>query len=154
MGFTRTQRHHRAACDRFSASKQKPLTRKQVRAWLLPVRQAITTMRSGEIESIRGYPVTRLHFKDAWERIDWCCAGFRCLINRVLPSINTAPLLRVENKLANGVPLTVGELDAVLALLNLCEDALLTFKVEELQDAVLSEQIKFEIENLGLKEAA
>jgi hypothetical protein len=139
---------------RTGGSGNKPITRKQARAWLAPMRNAINTMKSGEVESIRCYAVTRLHWNDRWERVDWCCAGFRCLINRLTPSLDTTPIRKVENKLANGVPLTVQELDDVNALLNRIEDTLLSYPYDKVKDAVLTEQINIEIEQLGLKEAA
>lgn len=133
------------------AKRAQRITRKQAQAWLHPMRSAINAMRSGEIESIRGYLVTRMSWSDKWERVDYCCAGFRGLIVRLIPKFDVSAILKVENKLANGVPLTVRELDAVLSSLNKIEDALLSFPVSVVKDAVLIEQINIELEIGGLK---
>lgn len=133
---------------------KKRITRKQARAWLAPVRNALATMRTGEIEAVRGYPVTRLHWNDQWERVDWCCAGFRALINRLMPTFDTSPIFKIECKLANGAPLTIAELDSVLKALNAIETELLKFPFSAVRDAVLTEQINIEMEICGLKVAA
>lgn len=132
----------------------KKVTRRQVKSWLDPMRSCFHTMRTGEIECFRGYPVTRLHAKDEFVRVDWCCAGFRALISRLRPDINLAPVEVVEKKLAHGTPLVEAELDAVLRLLHVIEDALVGVAKAKLQDAVLIEQIAIELDSLGIKEAA
>ena len=66
-----------ASCDRFKADKQKPPTRKQARAWLAPIRKALTEMLSGEVDSHRGYAITRIHHADNdFARIDHAINGF------------------------------------------------------------------------------
>ena len=52
----------------------KRMTRKQVTGWLLPIRSALKEMLSGEVDSIKGYAVTRLHHGDEYERVDFCLA--------------------------------------------------------------------------------
>ena len=47
----------------------KRMTRRQVAGWLLPIRSALKEMLSGEVDSIRGYAVTRLHRGDEYERV-------------------------------------------------------------------------------------
>lgn len=130
------------------------VSRRQMRAWLAPMRACLAEMRQGEVSEIRGYAVTRLHHRDDYARIDYCLAGFRALIARLLPGLDCAPLERLEKRLAAGVPLTVAEIDAGFACLARAEDALVGFDRATLQDAVLTEQINIEIEALGLKEAA
>ena len=48
----------------------KHVTRKQIRAWLAPMRSCFAQMRSGEVDSIRGYAVTRLDQKDEYARTE------------------------------------------------------------------------------------
>jgi hypothetical protein len=95
----------------------KKITRRQARAWLLPMRKCLRQIRAtGEADSIRGYAVTRLHASDDYARIDYCAAGFRALMERICPHIDTAPLLRIEQRLAAGVPLEVEHVDASLRM--------------------------------------
>lgn len=128
----------------------KKITRRQVQAWLAPMRACFAQMRQGEVDAIRGYAVTRLHHKDDYARIDYCIAGFRCLIDRLCPEINTAPLLIIEKKLANGLPLTIKEIDLALTQLKHCENAMLRHPVQSVKDAVMTEQISIELEQHGL----
>lgn len=133
---------------------RKRVTRREMKAWLAPMRACFAQMRSGEVESIRGYAVTRLHHKDDYARIDFCIAGFRALIARLRPGFDCAALERLEMRLAAGVPLTVAEIDAGFACLAAAEDALTGTERSLLKETVLTEQINIEMEALGLKEAA
>ena len=131
------------------------ITRRQVQAWLAPMRECFRGIRqSGEAETIRGYAVTRLHHADDYARVDFCVAGFRGLLARVLPLLDVSPLLTIERKLANGVPLTVAELDDAFGLLRRCESLLVGMPKETIINAVQVEQIAIELESLGIKEAA
>lgn len=131
------------------------ITRRQVQAWLSPMRSCFRGIRqSGEAETIRGYAVTRLHHADEYARVDFCVAGFRGLLARVLPFLDVSPLLTIERKLANGVPLTVAELDGAFGLLRRCESLLVGMPKETIINAVQVEQIAIELESLGIKEAA
>lgn len=128
----------------------KRITRRKVEAWLLPMRQALREMRSGEVDSVRGYPVTRLHNRDDYVRLDWCLCGFRCLVERLFPDVDTACLWKLETHLANGVPLEVADIDAALSLLNSLEKPLMRMSAESVSDAVMTEQVRNEMESLGL----
>lgn len=127
----------------------KRITRRQARAWLDPMRSCFRQMSSGEVDSIRGYAVTRLHDQDAYERIDWCIAGFRWLLDRLCPEIDTKPLSTIEKKLASGVLLESREIDAAMMIFKRCEDALLRHSVAVIKDAVLTEQINIELERIS-----
>lgn len=153
--MNRIQRHHRAACDRYAAEKNKPPTRKQARAWLSPIRKAFTEMLSGEVDSHRGYAITRIHHADNdFARIDHAANGFVALIERLMPDFDISAIKRVSKKLANGVLLEAKEVHECLALLKRCEDQLIKFKRIELVDAANTEMVNIELERLGLKDAA
>ena len=127
----------------------KRMTRRQVTAWLAPMRETFRQMRSGEIESIRGYPVTRSAVSDEWERVDWCCAGFRGLNERVLPDTDCAPLLKVERRLAAGVLMSADDIDAALEFLRSIEKLLMRLSVDAVTSAVRTEQIQIELDAIG-----
>jgi hypothetical protein len=130
----------------------KKLKRRQAIAWLRPIRDCFRSIKTeGEVETVGGYAVSRLHENDDYARTDHCIAGFRGLIGRLFPEISVEPLRRVEKKLANGVPLTVKEIDECLRTLNVCEDAITGFPVKKMKDAVMAEQISIEFEQLGIK---
>ena len=130
----------------------KRITRKKVEAWLRPMRLALHELRGGYTDSIKGYPVTRLHNRDDYVRLDYCLAGFRCLINRLFFGVDTYCLWKLETHLANGVPLEVADIDAALALLTALEKPLMRMSAEAVSYAVMAEQIRNEMESLGLAE--
>lgn len=130
----------------------KRITRRQVRHWLAPMRRCFADMKTGEVDSYNGYAVARLDGDDDYCRIDFCIAGFRGLLGRLCPSMDCSPLVAVEVKLAALELLTVAEIDECLALLKRCEDALLACSVHQVKDAVLTEQITIELDQM--REAA
>jgi hypothetical protein len=130
------------------------LTRRNARQWLAPIRKAFAEMKDGEVDSIRGYAVTRIDSLDEYARVDWAINGFVALIERLIPGVSCAPMRQVSKKLAAGVPITQAEIDDCLELTNRCESALIKVPREAIRDAVLTEQIGIEMEQLGLKEAA
>ncbi len=127
----------------------KKLTRRQAQAWLLPMRQCFRQiLNTGETDAIRGYAVTKLHASDDYARIDYCCAGFRGLMDRLCPHIDSGPLRRIEQRFAAGAPLTDGLLTDALRMLRLVEDDLIRHSVAEVKDAVLTEQILIEMDEI------
>ena len=112
------------------------------------MRACFAEIKAGKVDSIKGYAVTRLDHNDEYARIDHCIAGFRALLARLCPQIMSGQLERIEKKLANGVPLTVAEIDDALALLRRCEDALIQHSVDAIKSAVLTEQCVIEMDSL------
>jgi hypothetical protein len=132
----------------------KRMTRRQALARLAPIRRALADVRAGEVDSIRGYPVTRLNAQDDYARLDWCLNGFLSLLQRLEVGLDLAPGERLSKRLASGVLLTVGEVDAVLALLNQAENKLVGMSIDKVRDAVQTEQVAIELDSLGLRKAA
>lgn len=124
------------------------LTRRQAQAWLAPMRRAFKEMKDGEVDSIDGFAVTRLHAFDTYERVDACIAGFRGLLARLFKDFDSSALERVETKLSACEPLYESEINDCLALFNRCENMLVKMSIEEVQDAVVTEQIVHQIEKL------
>jgi len=145
-----TRRHPHQA----HAHRQRRVTRAEARSWLTPIRHAFGQMMQGEVDAIHGYPVTRLHQGDDYARVDYCIAGFRALMSRLLPGTDTTPLERVEKRLANGVPVTHADLEACMRLFREVETQLLRFTRQQLLDAATTEQIAIELETLGLIQEA
>ena len=126
--------------------KRQRITRREVRAWLAPIRSAFAEMRTGEVDAIRGYPVTRLHHSDDYARIDYCIAGWRGCVGRLFPGSDLSALERVEKKLDAGTPLTLAEIDESLRTLNRFEDLMTGLTRAAVKAAVLTEQIAIELE--------
>ena len=155
-GLSKRERaRYLAACARFQADKQKPPTRSQAQAWLAPIRKAFNEMRTGEVDSYRGYAITQIHHADNdFARVDHAINGFLALFERLAPDLDTAALQKVSKKLAHGVLIEFHEVDACFATLNACEDLLITFTRAALINVANTEMVNIEIERLGLKEAA
>jgi hypothetical protein len=126
------------------------MSRRQVETWLHPIRCALRQLKTGEADSIKGYAVTRLDEDDSYARTDFCLAGFRALIERLLPAANMAPLLKVEKSLANGVLMQESDVDACLEALRAIVKPLMGIKVGVVMSAVRTEQVQIEIDALGL----
>ncbi len=126
------------------------ITRRQARAWLEPMRSCLRViLATGDADTIRGYAVTRLHAIDDYVRIDYCIAGFRGLTDRICPHIDSSPLRRLEQRLAAGTLITIDLIDGALRMMRLVEDELMKRSVEEVKDAVLTEQIMIEMDALA-----
>ena len=128
----------------------KKITRRQVRAWFYPIRKTFNDMRrTGEVDSVRGYAVTRLHNNDDYARIDYCIAGWRGCLSRLFPDADLSPMERIEKRLASGVLLTVAEIDEAQRLLNQMEDRMTGLPSETIRSAVLTEQLAIEIDAMS-----
>ena len=133
----------------------KRVTRRQAQAWLRPIRKALREIsETGEVQTVQGYAVTRLHTGDDYARVDYCLAGFRALMQRLWPEMDCSALSKIEKRLAAGVMLEQGDLVACFALLNETERRMMKRTVAEVKSAVMAEQIVIELEQLGIKEAA
>lgn len=130
--------------------RSKFLTRAEIKQWFDPIRKCFKQMRHGEVDSIQGYPVTQLGWDDEWARIDQCIAGWRESVSRMVADADTTPLVRLEKKLANGVMLTQKEIDDGLALLNDFESKLIRVPREKIRDAVNTQLIAIEFEQMGM----
>ena len=140
-----------ASCDRFAVDKNKPPTRKQARAWLDPIRKAFNEIKTGEVDSHRGYAITRIHHADNdFSRIDHAINGFVALIERLMPDFDLAPVTRISKKLENGILLEAKEVHEALAMLKACENRMIKFKRSDLTDAANTEMVRIEIERLGM----
>ena len=127
----------------------KRLTRKQVDAWIAPIRHALIEMKSGETDSIRGYAVTKLREQE-YSRTDFCIEGFVGMFRRVLPGFDVSPLVKIQKRLANGLPVTMDEIDAALRFLRSTETPLIKAKWADIKDAIITEQIKIEMDEMGM----
>lgn len=155
MPLTRAQLRHQAAIARYQSGHSQPPSRKQARAWLAPIRAAFNELAGGEIDAVRGYPITRIHYADEdYARVDHAINGFLALIARLMPDLDTVPMSKVSKKLEAGILMTPEEIQACFVLLNTVEDRLLTFTRQQLKDAAQTEQIIIELEAIGVKEAA
>lgn len=122
-----------------------------MQAWLDPIRNALAEIRTGEVDSYRGYPITRIHHADNdFARVDFAVNGFMALISRLMPEYDLSPMRRLSKKLENGVLLNLAEVNECGALLNEIELRLLKFTRAELKDAADIEMTRIEIERLGL----
>ena len=132
------------------AKRSKFLTRAEIQQWFNPIRKCFRQMRQGEVDSINGYAVTQLGWDDEWARIELCICGFRESVARMVPDADMLPLVRLEKKLANGVMLTHKEIDDGLALLNQFESRLIRVPREKIRDAVNTQLIAIEFEQMGV----
>ena len=132
------------------AKRSKFMTRSEVRQWFDPIRKCLRQMREGYADSINGYVVTQLGWGDDYAKVDECIRGWREACARMVPDSDMLPLIRLEKKLSNGVMLTHKEIDDGLALLNQFESKLIRVPRERIRDAVNTQLIAIEFEQMGI----
>lgn len=130
-------------------AKTKKVTRRQAKAWLLPMRRCFAQMLTGYADSVRGHIVTRLHNRDEYAHVEHCIAGFIGLIERVFHGQDQAPLEKLQKRIGAGVMLESKDLHAAMALLNIIEDRLITLTVADLKHHAQAEIIAIEFEKLA-----
>jgi len=151
IDMQRVRAKHLALRDQFEAERHKPPTRKQMQAWLEPMRKAFREIKTGYVDSHRGYAVTRIHHADNdVARVDHCINGFVGMLSRIAPEFDVSALTKVSKKLEAGVLLTVAEIDACFATLNAAEDRLMCFTRAQLKDAATTEMIHIDFQRMGL----
>ena len=126
------------------------MTRRQVQAWFIPIRHALKEMLMGEVDSVRGYAVTKLHTSDDYARVDHCIAGFVGVLTRIFPEVTVTSLTRLQKRLACGVPVTEDEIQAALTFLNDIETPLIKADWHKVKDALQTEMIAIELSDLGV----
>ena len=150
MPMNRLQLKYRQMQAKYEADSKRPPTRAQAKAWLQPLRDALNEMKSGEIDTVKGYAVTKLRWCDEdYARVDFCINGFLGMTDRVFPELETSALQKVSKKLSNGVMLTHTELDDCFRVIGKCEDLLLTVSRQTLKDAAQTEMIRIELDRLA-----
>ena len=128
----------------------KHMTRRQVTGWLLPIRSALNEMLSGEVDSIRGYAVTRLHNGDEYERVDWCMAGFVGVLSRIFPDLDLSPMTKLQRLLAAGTPIHAEDVHKALALLKSLETPLIKEDWHRIKACLTTEMLSIEFSELGI----
>ena len=126
----------------------KRMTRRQVDGWFLPIRSALNEILTGEVDAIRGYAVTHLHSRDAYERVDFCMAGFVGVLIRIFPDSDLSPMTRLQKRLANGTPIHPEEIHAALKLLKDIETPLIKADWHAIKSALTTEMIQIEMDEL------
>ena len=128
----------------------KRMTRRQVEAWFVPIRAALREMLSGEVDSIKGYAVARLHTGDDYARVDECIEGFIGVIGRIFKGINQHPLKKIQKHLCSGAPLTESDVHAALAFLKSLETPLIKADWQAIKEALQTEMIHIELMEMGI----
>ena len=124
----------------------KPLTRREVRAWLDPIRRVFNELKTGEVESINDIAVTRLDKDDAYTHIVWCISGWLGCLRRLFPDADLSAMEKIHKSIDNeGV--TIDDVDSALRLLNQCETMMINLDRQAVKDAVLTEQIQIEMDS-------
>ena len=128
----------------------KRMTRKQVTGWILPIRAALKEMLSGEVDSIRGYAVTRLHNGDEYERVDWCMAGFVGVLSRIFPDLDLSPMTKLQRLLAAGTPIHAEDVHKALALLKSLETPLIKEDWHRIKACLTTEMLSIEFSEMWM----
>jgi hypothetical protein len=127
----------------------KRITRRQVEQWLFPIRAALAEIKSGEVDSLYGYAVTKLRKDDEYMRIDYCIVGWLGVLSRIVPSFDLTSMRVIGDKLASDTPLTVTEINTALRSLREAEELIVGGSLKTIKSMLLTEQIQIEIDALA-----
>lgn len=76
-------------------------------------------------------------------------AGFRGMIERLFPGLDTGPLVALEAQIESQRVMREADILGALRLLRDVEDRMIRLTVAEVQDARITEEIKIEIDAMG-----
>ena len=128
----------------------KRMTRRQVDGWFLPIRSALNEILTGEVDSVRGYAVTRLHNGDEYERVDYCIAGFVGVLSRIFPELDLSPMHKLQRLLSSGAPIHAEDVHKALALLKSLETPLIKQDWHHIKSCLTTEMLSIELNELGM----
>ena len=107
-------------------------------------------MLTGEVDSIRGYAVTRLHNGDEYERVDYCLAGFVGVLSRIFPALDLSPMTKLQRLLAAGTPIHAEDVHKALALLKSLETPLIKEDWYRIKACLTTEMLSIEFSEMGM----
>jgi hypothetical protein len=146
-----------AACARYEASKNKPLSRRRVQSFMSPITITFNQMMTGEVfaDADTGLAVTKLPDKDDnWEETHKCINGFVAAMGRLMPDVDLDPLRWGSSDLVKGKLMNEKKVLAAKRKLKEIEDRMIRHTWAQVMDAVKTTQIEIAMERLGLKEVA
>lgn len=121
------------------------LGRRKAQQWLAPLRQALRNIRTtGEVFEAEGHAL--MEMPDAFVRIDHCIEGFVRMIARVLPDAGISEICNVRNKIGTSQDMTIAEIDAALAEINVIEPMVGRLSCDAIKAAVKTEVIAIELD--------
>ena len=117
------------------------------------IRAGFMELRNDEAIAYRGYVVFE-DWKGELSRTDQALAGWVDCWDRFNSGLDLTPQSRLSKKLANGIALTIAEIDDALALLNQQEKALAKMPRDFVQDQTNTELIAISMDELGISREA
>lgn len=150
MAMSRLMQKRVAIRQAIAAEGSKPPERRQIRRWLDPIRRSITQMKRHDVDTVRGYAVTRLFHADNYGNVHEALEGFAFFIGRLVPGANVAPFSKLAKHLHSGVPVESTLIDNCASILHDIERAMIKIPRNVIIDTARDTTIAIEFELLGL----
>jgi len=150
MAMSRLMQKRVAIRQAFAAEGKRPPARRQIRRWLEPIRRSITQMKRHEVDSVRGYAVTRLFHADNYGNVHEALEGFALFISRLMTGVDVTPFSKLARLLHSGVPVESTLIDDCASILHDIEREMIRIPRNVILDTARDTTIAIEFELLGL----
>lgn len=152
MGKTTAHKRHVARhlreVDRTSAAQKRPTTRRRARAWLDPLRKALTDALSGEMGVVDDKPVVVLsRAKETIARVDHMLTSVASTMVRADPSAAECmqPLYTLAASIAGTGTMYADDVHAALVALRVAEGITIRTSPADLDAAIRDTRIEIEM---------
>ena len=112
------------------------MTRAEVKRWFQPITDFCKQAIAGEVDTVKGYPITYIATRRVYSRVDLCLEGIKESCHKVLPNFNYDHLERVRKKLTNGIMLDHKDIEDLNRTMRELEDRLIRIPYEQIMSAV------------------
>ena len=114
-----------------------------------PLRDMLAELKKGTVDTIKGYPVM-IDWQREYCRIDHALLGWIGGWERLAPTIDQSPLIKLHKALELGIPLTIDQIVNAERVIDKQQAIYLQTPVEHIKSAITTELINIEFENMGL----
>lgn len=124
------------------------MTRKEVKRWFQPLSDFCKNAIKGDVDSVRGYPITYIATKKVYSRVDLCIEGVKDPCYKFMPDFDYSHLDKVRMKLEHGIPLEHADIEEMHRSLKLLEDKVIRIPYEVIMSSVRDIMIAIHMRSL------
>ena len=134
------------------SKKPKFLTRRDIQLWFQPITDFCKVALNGEVDSVKGYPITYIASRKVYCYAHVAIEGFKETALRITTEFDLNPLCSLSKKLEHGITLETKDLTSVITLMRKLEDKFIRIRAKVLHDAYITQLTYIEVERMNLCE--